>query len=86
MVEEIEHDKIIESASRKQPKIYLCPNIRNIIIEILNQLRNMPAEDLKRNGLIKARSFKTIYQSSLVLFWVVYQIVDDEGVSSHSNY
>lgn len=72
MIKQVEHDKIIKSASRQQPKIHLCPNIRNIIIQILNQLRYMPTEDLQRYGLIKTRSFEAVNQSLLMLFGIVY--------------
>ena len=85
VVEEIEHYKIIESTSRKGSKIKLCPNIRNVVIEIFYELRNMPTKDFQRNWFVKARCFEAINQSLLMLLGIINKIVNYEGFSCYTN-
>lgn len=58
--EEIEHGKVIETATRELTEIHLCPDIPLLIVFILDKLRDVPAENFKGYRWIKARCIEAV--------------------------
>lgn len=54
LIKEVEHCEIIEPASRESTEVHLGPDVSLLIVSILHELRDVPAEHFERDGLVEA--------------------------------